>query len=56
MKFSSKQKGILRYILANVISDMEYDNECDDYRDCGGIIVCLERDEYEELLKIKKML
>ena len=45
------EQRILNYVLRCVADDLEYDGSTDDYRDCGGIICCLERDEYDTFIE-----
>lgn len=49
---TEEEVQVLNYVLHNVNDDIEYDGSTDDYRDCGGIIVCFERDEYEAFKSI----
>lgn len=48
------EQSVLNYILRNVAQDLEYDEQNDDYCDCGGIICCLDQKEHNALTQIMK--
>ena len=51
---SPTEQAVLNYILLNVAQELEYDEQNDDYRDCGRIICRLDQKEHNALTQILK--
>ena len=51
---TAKERMVLAYLLTSVKNDLEWCEDTDDWRDCGGIIACLEKDEFEAMQNIMK--
>lgn len=51
---TTAEQALLNKVLRNVASDLEYDESTEDYRDCGGIICCLDQKEHNVLLQLIK--
>jgi hypothetical protein len=56
LSLTETEERVLRYLLDNVASDLEWDEDCGDFRDCGGIIACLTKEEKKALENVIKKL
>lgn len=49
----TKERMVLEYIVDQVLEDLAYDPESEQYRDMGGIIISLTEEEYQTLKNIR---
>ena len=52
IKFTDEQLDVLRYIVRVVQDNMSFDDSMDEYTDGGGIVLCMDEDEYKALMSI----
>ena len=47
------ERMVLDYIVNQVLEDLAYDPESEQYRDMGGIIISLSEEEYQTLKNVR---